>query len=78
MILSERPSHEFSRFMDSEIGVRNLADTFRYNVLPDIVNALGLAQDKLGDGIESFRDLPEYEQLFMLVCDCLSPSPLTT
>ena len=29
-------------FMDAEIGVRDLADTFRYNVLPDIVQAIGL------------------------------------
>ena len=63
--------------MDAEIGVRNLADTFRYNVLPDIINALDLARDKLGDGIESFKDLPEYEQLFMLVCRWLSPFSLT-
>ena len=28
-------------FMDAEIGVRDPADTFRYNVLPSIVKALG-------------------------------------
>ena len=27
--------------MDAEIGVRNLADSFRYNKLPDIVKAMG-------------------------------------
>ena len=52
--------------MDTEIGVRDLADTFRYNVLPDIVKAIGLANGKLQDGVESIEDLPEYEQLAML------------
>lgn len=55
------------RFMDAEIGVRNLADSFRYNVLPDIVAALGLAEGKIGVIAESFEDLPEYERLSMLV-----------
>ena len=53
--------------MDAEIGVRNLADSFRYNVLPDIVKALGLADGKIGVIAESFEDLPEYERLSMLV-----------
>ncbi|KAL8792629.1 MAG: hypothetical protein Q9195_004757 [Heterodermia aff. obscurata] len=53
-------------FMDAEIGVRNLADSFRYNVLPDIVAALGLAGGKIGVIAESFEDLPEYERLSML------------
>ena len=53
-------------FMDAEIGVRDLADTFRYNVLPDIVQAIGLANGKLQDGVDSIEDLPEYEQLAML------------
>lgn len=53
--------------MDAEIGVRNLADSFRYNVLPDIVEALGLADGKIGKIAESFEDLPEYERLSMLV-----------
>ena len=53
--------------MDAEIGVRNLADSFRYNVLPDIVAALGLADGKIGVIAESFEDLPEYERLSMLV-----------
>ena len=57
-----------TRFMDAEIGVRDLADAFRYNVLPDIINALGLARDKLQGDIEVFEDLPEYEKLSMLVC----------
>ena len=52
--------------MDAEIGVRNLADTFRFNALPDIVRVLGLTHGKLDDGIETFDDLPEYEQLSLL------------
>ena len=56
-----------SRFMDAEIGVRDLADSFRYNVLPDIIDALGLARDELHGDIEVFDDLPEYEKLSMLV-----------
>ena len=58
---------DLRRFMDAEIGVRNLADSFRYNVLPDIVAALGLADGKIGVIAESFEDLPEYERLSMLV-----------
>lgn len=53
--------------MDSEIGVRDLADASRYNVLPAIVDALGLTRDKLHGDIEVFEDLPEYEKLSMLV-----------
>ena len=53
-------------FMDAEIGVRDLADTSRYHVLPDIVQAIGLANGKLQDGADSIEDLPEYEQLAML------------
>lgn len=56
-----------TRFMDAEIGVRDLADSFRYNALPDIIDALGLAGDKLHGDIEVFEDLPEYEKLSMLV-----------
>ncbi len=52
--------------MDAEIGVRNLADPFRYNALPDIVKALGLMEGRLTDGAEDFEDLPEYEKLVML------------
>lgn len=58
-----------TRFMDAEIGVRDLADSFRYNVLPDIITALGLTRDKLHGDIEVFEDLPEYEKLSMLVCN---------
>ncbi|KAK8065357.1 hypothetical protein PG997_012104 [Apiospora hydei] len=46
-------------FMDAEIGVRNLADSFRYNVLPDIVRSMGLAQGDLDA-------LPDYERLALL------------
>ena len=71
--------------MDAEIGVRDLADTFRYNALPDIIDALGLTRDKLHGDIKAFEDLPEYEKLSMLVCyfgykgaatvsDCMLPS----
>ena len=52
--------------MDAEIGVRNLADPFRYNALPDIVSALDLTNGKLGDGCDIFDDLPEYEKLSLL------------
>lgn len=54
--------------MDAEIGVRDLADSFRYNVLPDIIDAIGFTRDKLQGDIEVFDDLPEYEKLSMLVC----------
>lgn len=56
------------RFMDAEIGVRDLADSFRYNALPAVIDALGLIHDKLYGDIEIFEDLPEYEKLSMLVC----------
>ncbi|KAF9465429.1 nitric oxide synthase [Collybia nuda] len=52
-------------FMEAEIGTRNLADSFRYNVLPDVVKALGLAKHALVD-VDSFEDLPEYEKLALL------------
>lgn len=52
--------------MDAEIGVRNLADPFRYNALPEIVKALGLMEGRLAEGAEDFEDLPEYEKLAML------------
>ncbi|KAF2672562.1 hypothetical protein BT63DRAFT_396259 [Microthyrium microscopicum] len=50
-------------FMDAEIGVRNLADSFRYNVLPDVVKALKLEGSKDYDDMD---DLPEYEKLALL------------
>ena len=53
-------------FMDAEIGVRDLADIFRYNALPDVAKALGLHDGKAEDGIESLEDFPEYERLSIL------------
>lgn len=53
-------------FMDAEIGVRDLADIFRYNALPDVAKALGLLDGKLEDGAEGLEDLPEYERLSIL------------
>lgn len=51
--------------MDAEIGVRNLADTFRYNALPDVVDVL-----KLSDRPDTpFDDLPEYLRLAALVSE---------
>ncbi len=46
--------------MDAEIGVRNLADPFRYNVLPSVAQALDLTEKKV-------EDLPDYERLAVLV-----------
>ena len=54
------------RFMDAEIGVRNLADTFRYNALPGIVHALDMTKGRLDENVEEFEDLAEYEKLAML------------
>lgn len=48
-------------FMDAEIGVRNLADAFRYNCLPDIIVKLGWAPSK-----EHLENLPEFERLALL------------
>lgn len=53
-------------FMDAEIGVRDLADSFRYNVLPEIALALG-PEDIKSVSLENFGDLPEYEKLALLV-----------
>jgi nitric oxide synthase oxygenase domain/subunit len=50
-------------FMDSEVGVRDLADSFRYNALPDVVSALNLSPEP-GTPLE---DLPEYMSLVALV-----------
>ncbi|KAL8716208.1 MAG: hypothetical protein Q9220_000113 [cf. Caloplaca sp. 1 TL-2023] len=51
-------------FMDAEIGVRDLADTFRYNVLPDVARGLGLVDNE--DSAEGLDDLPEYQKLSIL------------
>ncbi|KAL8637079.1 MAG: hypothetical protein Q9228_005607, partial [Teloschistes exilis] len=53
-------------FMDAEIGVRDLADTFRYNTLPDVAKAVGLLDQHFKDGVESLDDLPEYERQCIL------------
>ena len=71
------------RFMDAEIGVRNLADPFRYDVLPSVVKAIGFdinayrKQDAY-KSVESIDDLPDYEQLrwkvvvfIVFPCSCL-------
>jgi nitric oxide synthase oxygenase domain/subunit len=52
-------------FMDSEIGVRNLADSFRYNALPDIVEALKLSPEPE----TPLQDLPEYMYMVALVSE---------
>lgn len=65
---------EWHRFMDAEIGVRNLADSFRYNALPRVAKAIGFdiesyrARDSF-KGVESLEDLPDWEQLRWMVSD---------
>ncbi|KAE8332778.1 nitric oxide synthase [Aspergillus sergii] len=58
-------------YMDAEIGVRNLADSFRYNALPDVAKALGFDIENYKKNpeyaeIEAMEDLPDYEQLVWL------------
>ncbi|KAK2598199.1 hypothetical protein QQS21_005676 [Conoideocrella luteorostrata] len=48
-------------FMDAEIGVRNLADSFRYDSLPAVSSALQLLEPG-----QSFDDLPQEERLLVL------------
>ena len=55
--------------MDAEIGVRNLADTFRYNVLPDVVKAICRAGGEFDPSVIDLEDVPEYRRLMLLVCD---------
>jgi nitric oxide synthase oxygenase domain/subunit len=50
-------------FMDSEIGVRNLADSFRYDALPSVIEALKLSPEP-GTPLE---ELPEYMHMVALV-----------
>ena len=62
----------WSRYMDAEIGVRNLADSFRYNALPDVAKALGFDIENYKKNpeyaeIEAMEDLPDYEQLIWMV-----------
>ena len=53
-------------FMDAEIGVRNLADTFRYNCLPKVVKTLGLSKDLSTDEEDDMEMLAEHERLLLL------------
>jgi nitric oxide synthase oxygenase domain/subunit/sulfite reductase alpha subunit-like flavoprotein len=48
-------------FMDAEIGVRNLADPFRYNVLPEMAETIGWSSPN-----HTFDDLPDHERLLWL------------
>lgn len=48
--------------MDAEIGIRNLADETRYNVLPDVIRALYSTELR-----RPLHQLPEYERLSLLV-----------
>lgn len=48
-------------FMDAEIGVRDLADSFRYNVLPSVVSALKLLQPG-----QELDELSQSEKLALL------------
>lgn len=62
--------------MDAEIGVRNLADPFRYDVLPSVVEAIGFdinafRKQNAYKSIESIDDLPDYEQLRWKVGDSM-------
>lgn len=49
-------------FMDAEIGVRDLADRQRYNVLPSIIEVLGWVTS-----VEAFEELLEMDKLRLLV-----------
>jgi len=48
-------------FMDAEIGVRNLADTFRYNVLPEVARTIGWSSST-----HPFDEIPGHERLLWL------------
>ena len=48
--------------MDAEIGIRNLADQSRYNVLPNVVKRL-----YVNEVSRPFDQLPEHERLALLV-----------
>lgn len=47
--------------MDAEIGVRNLVDRERYNMLPQVVDVLGLRRSA-----PDLDDIPEYERFALL------------
>ena len=62
--------------MDAEIGVRNLADSFRYNSLSRVAAAIGFDIDSYKkrpeySGVECMEDLPDYEQLVWKVLSVL-------
>lgn len=59
--------------MDAEIGVRNLADTFRYNVLPDVVKAICQVDGEFDPSVMDLDDVPEYRKLMLLVCNIVRP-----
>lgn len=68
--------------MDAEIGVRNLADSFRYNTLPDVAKALGFDIENYKKNpeyaeIEAMEDLPDYEQLVWMVRSLPNPVHLS-
>ena len=47
--------------MDAELGVRNLADSFRYNVLPEVAKSIGwIRYDR------PFAEVPDHERLLWL------------
>lgn len=48
-------------FMDAEIGVRDLADSFRYDCLPSVITALRLCEPD-----QDVEELPQSEKLLML------------
>lgn len=48
--------------MDAEIGVRDLADSFRYNALPGVAQAIGWKNTGT-----DFEDLPSQDRLVWLV-----------
>jgi sulfite reductase alpha subunit-like flavoprotein len=48
-------------FMDAEIGVRNLADIFRYNVLPDVAKVIGWTSPT-----HTFDELSDHDRLLWL------------
>jgi nitric oxide synthase oxygenase domain/subunit/sulfite reductase alpha subunit-like flavoprotein len=48
-------------FMDAEIGFRNLADTFRYNALPDVAKAIGWSSRT-----HTFEELSDHDRLLWL------------
>ncbi|KAF9462531.1 nitric oxide synthase [Collybia nuda] len=51
-------------FMDTEIGIRDLANPLRYNILPELIMALNF-NDKTAEH-PSFKNLAAYELLAML------------